>query len=73
MVGSPAGGFGRKRSLEPYAGKPHVRFCAGGAMKIASLPLHKRAFIALLGGGYREVPRSASDLTIFLQISDDIA
>jgi len=22
---------------EPYAGKPHVRFCAGGAMKIASL------------------------------------
>ena len=24
---------------EPYAGKPHVRFCAGGAMKIASLPL----------------------------------
>src|SRR6266516_5424881 len=25
---------------EPYAGKPHVRFYAGGAMKIASLPLH---------------------------------
>ena len=25
---------------EPYAGKPPVRFCAGGAMKIASLPLH---------------------------------
>jgi prevent-host-death family protein len=24
---------------EPYAGKPPVRFCAGGAMKIASLPL----------------------------------
>src|SRR5262245_25352609 len=24
---------------EPYAGKPLVRFCAGGAMKIASLPL----------------------------------
>src|SRR6516165_3305403 len=24
---------------EPYAGKPHVRFCAGGAMQIASLPL----------------------------------
>ena len=23
---------------EPYAGKPLVRFCAGGAMKIASLP-----------------------------------
>jgi hypothetical protein len=22
---------------EPYAGKPHVRFCAGGAMQIASL------------------------------------
>ena len=27
---------------EPYAGKPHVRFCAGGAMKIASLPLRRR-------------------------------
>src|SRR6516225_3441132 len=24
---------------EPYAGKPPVRFCAGGAMQIASLPL----------------------------------
>ena len=28
---------------EPYAGKPLVRFCAGGAMKIASLPLRSRA------------------------------
>src|SRR2546430_4955618 len=35
---------------EPYAGKPPVRFCAGGAMKIASLPLQRRAFITLLGG-----------------------
>ena len=35
---------------EPYAGKPHVRIWAGGAMKIASLPLHRRAFITLLGG-----------------------
>src|SRR6266496_2792560 len=26
---------------EPYAGKPHVRFYAGGAMKIASLPLRR--------------------------------
>jgi RNA-directed DNA polymerase len=24
---------------EPYAGKPHVRFCAGGAQQWASLPL----------------------------------
>ena len=24
---------------EPYAGKPHVRFCAGGARQLASLPL----------------------------------
>src|SRR5437763_11810680 len=23
---------------EPYAGKPHVRICAGGARKLASLP-----------------------------------
>src|SRR6266571_716978 len=35
---------------EPYAGKPPVRFCAGGAMKIASLPLQRRDFITLLGG-----------------------
>src|SRR6516165_5630074 len=34
---------------EPYAGKPPVRFCAGGAMKIASLPLQRRQFITLLG------------------------
>src|SRR5262245_33932671 len=34
---------------EPYAGKPPVRFCAGGAMKIASLPLQRREFITLLG------------------------
>ena len=35
---------------EPYAGKPPVRFCAGGAMKIASLPLQRREFITLVGG-----------------------
>jgi RNA-directed DNA polymerase len=37
---------------EPYAGKPHARFCAGGgAMKSASLPLLKRPnFIGLFGG-----------------------
>src|ERR1700755_2613567 len=36
---------------EPYAGKPPVRFCAGGAMKIASLLLlQRREFITLLGG-----------------------
>ena len=34
---------------EPYAGKPLVRFCAGGAMKIASLPLQRRGAIANLG------------------------
>src|SRR5262245_14431381 len=36
---------------EPYAGKPPVRFCAGGrAMKRTSLPLQRRTFITLLGG-----------------------
>ena len=35
---------------EPYAGKPHVRFYAGGAMKRTSLPLQRREFIMLLGG-----------------------
>jgi putative ABC transport system substrate-binding protein len=33
---------------EPYAGKPPVRFCAGGAMKIASLPL---LLLAISRGG----------------------
>ena len=28
---------------EPYAGKPHVRFCAGGARQLASLPLRAPA------------------------------
>ena len=32
----------KKAPYKPYAGKPHVRFCAGGAMKIASLPLQRR-------------------------------
>src|ERR1700741_1734942 len=37
---------------EPDAGKPHVRFCAGGARQLASLPLpiRRRDFITLLGG-----------------------
>src|SRR5262252_5054373 len=36
---------------EPYAGKLHVRVCAGGARQLASLPrLQRREFIALLGG-----------------------
>src|SRR5262252_2683974 len=32
---------------EPYAGKPPVRFCAGGAMQIASLPLRLAAFCCI--------------------------
>ena len=35
---------------EPYAGKPHVRICAGGAGRLASLPLRRREFIGLVGG-----------------------
>src|ERR1700676_2007338 len=35
---------------EPYAGKLHVRNCAGGARQLASLPRHRREFITLLGG-----------------------
>src|SRR5882672_10269346 len=35
---------------EPYAGKPHVRFCAGGARQLASLPLRRREFITFVSG-----------------------
>src|SRR3974390_1303825 len=36
---------------EPYAGKLHVRVCAGGARQLASLPrLRRRDLITLLGG-----------------------
>jgi hypothetical protein len=35
---------------EPYAGKLHVRVCAGGARQLASLPRQRREFITLLGG-----------------------
>ena len=39
----------KKVPYKPYAGKPHVRICAGGARQLASLPLKRRAFIAGLG------------------------
>src|SRR5215467_12111981 len=45
---------------EPYAGKPPVRFCAGGAMKIASLPLQRRAFISLMGGAGAAMARGST-------------
>jgi branched-chain amino acid transport system substrate-binding protein len=45
---------------EPYAGKPLVRFCAGGAMKIASLPLQRQDFISLLDGAAVAWPRGVS-------------
>src|SRR5215469_13884525 len=34
---------------EPYAGKLHVRVCAGGARQLASLPRQRRELITLLG------------------------
>src|SRR2546425_11293720 len=39
----------KKLPYKPYAGKPPVRFCAGGAMKIASLPLQRRSMTLLSG------------------------
>jgi hypothetical protein len=32
---------------EPYAGKPHVRICAGGAQQWASLPRSSQALLAM--------------------------
>ena len=29
----------KETPYKPYAGKPHVRICAGGAKQLASLPL----------------------------------
>ena len=40
----------RALDKESYAGKPHVRVWAGGARQLASLPLQRREFIALVGG-----------------------
>ena len=40
----------KETPYKPYAGKPHVRICAGGARQLASLPLKRREFIAGLGG-----------------------
>ena len=40
----------KETPYKPYAGKPHVRICAGGARQLASLPLKRRAFTAALGG-----------------------
>ena len=36
----------KETPYKPYAGKPHVRICAGGARQLASLPLKRREFIA---------------------------
>ena len=32
----------KETPYKPYAGKPHVRICAGGARQLASLPLNRR-------------------------------
>src|SRR5262245_15048013 len=48
---------------EPYAGKPPVRFCAGGAMKIASLPLRRRDFLSGLACAVTASPIARAQTT----------
>jgi hypothetical protein len=38
---------------EPYAGKPHVRICAGGARQLASLPLNLISWVYFVGFAFR--------------------
>ena len=47
---------------EPDAGKPHVRFCAGGARQLASLPLHRRKFIAGLSSAGMASPSATASV-----------
>ena len=41
----------KETPYKPYAGKPHVRICAGGARQLASLPLKRRKVSTLFGRG----------------------
>jgi len=64
----------RKAPYKPYAGKPHVRICAGGGEQSPSLPRPTCAvhqvdrYLRYTGRGAKVVRKAAIDLKIMVRI-----